>query len=348
MVKIGVIALMSNSGLGVQTRRLCEFLNPSRVMIMDSSEFSRNTDQHPEWYAKYDNFVVNGFPKNYDILRFIDGLTHVFVCENPYNFYLLKVCKERGIKVYIQSNYEFCENTEALHLPTPDLFLMPSYWMIDEMKKKFGENKVQYLPPPIDVKEFLLTWEHNIKRIVRKKRFLHVVGTLAFNDRNGTLNLMEALKYSKGDYELTITSQHPFTSDRYLVRDDRLRFVIGSVKNNCDLYRNFDAMILPRRYGGLCLSLNEALMCGLPTIMPDISPNNKLLPREWLVPAQIRTHMRSRTIIDVYGVNPVDLASKIDEFASMDLTPLKEFSYHLAVNNFSTKVLEPAYNKLWN
>lgn len=38
-------------------------------------------------------------------------------------------------------------------------------------------------------------------------------------------------------------------------------------------------MILPRKYAGLCLPMNEALMSGLPVIMTDIEPNNVILPK---------------------------------------------------------------------
>ena len=46
----------------------------------------------------------------------------------------------------------FCDYLIKPELPKPDLFIMPSYWKLDEMKQRFGDDKVIYLPPPIDPK----------------------------------------------------------------------------------------------------------------------------------------------------------------------------------------------------
>lgn len=345
MVKVGIIAFANFGGLGIQTRRLIKMIEPYRVLVIDSTPFSKNKEQDFKWFKPYNHFITSGFPRNHELIRFVEDLTHVLVCENPYNFYLLHLCWEKGIKTFVQSNYEFCENLNNPHLPLPSMFLMPSYWKIAEMKRKFGENRVQYLPPPIDKKELAGISEMNIKR-KGKKRFLHVVGTLAFKDRNGTADVLNAMKFSKEDYELVITSQHELP-DRYMLKDPRLTYDIGNKKNNSDLYKDFDALILPRRYGGLSLVVNEALMCGLPVIMTDVSPNNELLPKFWLVPAEPKTVIHAREVLDVYGVEPEDLAKKIDEFAKEDLFVYKNMAHTLG-EQFSVEVLKPFYDRLWN
>jgi hypothetical protein len=344
MVKLGIIAFANNSGLGVQTRRLVEMLNPFRVMVIDATPFSKNKEQDFEWFKPYNHFICTGFPKNHDVVKFIDGLTHVLVCENPYNFYLLHACREKGIKTFVQTNYEFCENLNNPHLPLPDKFLMPSYWMIDDMKKRYGDI-VEYLPPPIEATPFTELFNKNTQR-KGKKRFLHVVGTLAFKDRNGTVDVLNALKYSKGDFELVITSQHPLP-EKYKTSDPRVTFEIGEKKDSIDLYRDFDAIILPRRYGGLCLTLNEALMSGLVPLMPDISPNKELLPPYWLVPAEKKDVIHARELIDVYGVEPSELGKKMDEYAEKDLFPEKVVAYTIGIRQFSADILKPKYEKLW-
>lgn len=345
MVKVGIIAFANYGGLGIQTRRLVEMIQPYRVMVVDSTSFSKNKEQDFSWFKPYNHFITShGFPKNHEVLRFIEGLTHVLVCENPYNFYLLHVCRERGIKTYVQTNYEFCENLRNPHLPLPTMFLMPSYWKIKEMKEKFGNDRVRYLPPPINPKEFAGIFQSNNAR-KGKKRFLHVVGTMAFKDRNGTADVLNAMKFSNGDYELVITSQHPLP-ERYLLKDPRLTFDIGNKKMNADLYRDFDAMVLPRRYGGLSLTTNEALLCGLPVIMPKISPNDELLPSPWLIPAEPKTVIHAREILDVYGVDPEVLGKTMDEFAARDLSMEKTMAYLIGVQ-FTTDVLRPEYEKLW-
>lgn len=347
MSKLGLIAFANDGGLGAQTRRLSEMLDPSRIMVIDSSGFSRNKKHNFDWYPKEKTMIVEGFPKNYDILKFIDGLTHVLTVENPYNFYLIYKCRELGIKTYCQTNYEFCENIYSPHLPVPDMFLMPSYWMIDEMKERFGGSRVMYLPPPTEAKEFAESRRVNLKRDKRlKKKFLHIVGVLAHADRNGTLDLLEAVKLTDADFKLVIRSQQKLP-DKYILDDPRVEYRVANVKKNADLYKGFDALILPRRYGGLSLTTNEALMSAVPVMMTDISPNNRLLPSYWLIPAKKIGSFQARAMIDLYSVDHKELAEMMTVWASMDLQHMKNDALNYGMINFSVGVLKSKYEQLF-
>ena len=341
MTKLGLIVLANDSGLGNQTRRLTYMLKPERILAIDSTPFSKNTKQHFDWYSEFKGYKCHGFPNNHEIDVFIEGLTHVIVCENPLNMQLMDKCNRAGVKLYIQSNYEFCDHlNKDLALPTQ--FLMPSHWKIQEMKERFGDDKVDYLPPPIDPNEFKEAREENFAR-EGKKRFLHVVGTLAANDRNGTLDLLEAIKLCKSDFELVIRSQRELPPE-YMTDDRRVSYVMENVTDPQDMYRDFDAMILPRRYGGLCLSCDEGLMSGLPVIMPDISPNNELLPKSWLVPAFIKGEFFTRINLKFYQCDIRLLAEKIDWMTEHDF---KAEAFEIGYNAFSPSVLKPLYdNKL--
>jgi glycosyltransferase involved in cell wall biosynthesis len=229
-------------------------------------------------------------------------------------------------------------------MPIPDLFLAPSYWKLQEMKDRFGKDRVLYLPPPIDPKEFEEVREINLSRDPNdKKRFLHVVGTLATHDRNGTLAILGALKYTKSDFELVVRSQRVLP-EKYLIKDDRLTYEVGNLEKNSDLYRDFDAMILPRRYGGLALSMNEALMSGLPVMMSDISPNNKALPKEWLFPAEKYTEFMATTMIDVYLSDRKAIAKKIDQWVKK--LPSKLEALSIAEKSYSMDILRSEYDSL--
>lgn len=334
----------NDGGLGAQTRRLAYMLKPYRILLIDSSDFSKNTEQHFEWYDGFTGYRVKGFPSNYEIKKFMQGLTHVLVCENPLNLSLLSRAQREGIKVFIQSNYEFCDHLDK-DLPLPHKFLMPSYWKIAEMKERFGDDKVEYLPPPIDPNEFKDAREENFSR-QGKPRLLHIVGTLAAKDRNGTLDLLESLAHIDNDFELVIRSQHELPSE-YMTNDRRVRYVIENTPNAYDMYKDFDAMILPRRYGGLSLGCNEALMSGLPVIMLNISPNNRLLPQDWLVEPMIGGEFYTRIMLEYYAVNPVALAEKIQWLLRQDLNKLKSEAFEIGYNEFSPAVLKPKYEELF-
>ena len=339
---VGLLVFSNNSGIGIQSRRLCYALKPNKILAIDSSGFSKNKEQHWDWYSQFTGILTKGFPTNREIDVFLKGLTTVFCIENPLNFHLLNECKRLGIKLYIQSNYEFCDHlNKDLTLPTK--FLMPSYWMLGEMGRRFGTERVMYLPPPINPQEFTKAREINFRR--KGKKYLHIIGTLATNDRNGTLSIIEALKQSKGDYEIIIRSQHELPAE-YMTEDRRVKYEIRNSQEVADMYYDFDAVILPRRYGGLSLVCNEALMSGLPVIMTDISPNNQLLPKKWLISARRSKQLMTRVYIDVYSADPVELGKKLDELSTSDLTEDKIEAFELGYNEFSETSLLPVYSKL--
>jgi glycosyltransferase involved in cell wall biosynthesis len=343
-MKLGIVVFANDSGLGAQTRRLTYMLKPDRILAIDSSVFSKNKSQHFDWYDNFTGYKVSGFPTTREYTTFLKGLTHVIVCENPLNYEMLRVAKNWGIKVFIQSNYEFCDHLDKT-ITLPHKFLMPSYWKIQEMKDRFGDNRVVYLPPPINPIEFKDVREDNLNREIEIPQFLHIVGTLAVNDRNGTLDLLQALKHTTSDFILTIKSQHDLPSE-YVVNDRRVRYKIGNEKENANLYKDFDALILPRRYGGLSLTTNEALMCSLPVIMPDISPNNELLPQEWLVKASKKGEFHTRTMIDIHETDVLSLAKKIDWLTTADLMEMKIQAFKIGYENFSEAVLKSKYEEV--
>lgn len=346
MRKLGIVVFSSHSGLGNQSRRLTQFLKPERILLVDNSTFSKNSEQHPDWYEGFTGLISNGFPSNPAVVQFLDGLTHLYIIENPLNWSLINVAKRHNIKTFIASNYEFCDNLNRPDLPIPDLFLMPSYWKVKEMQERFGTTRAKYLPPPVFPEEFTEVREINWNRKTARKKFLHVVGTLAAADRNGTLLLIGALKHTKEEFDIVIKSQQELPPE-YKTDDRRVSYKFGSEPEVADIYKDFDAMIMPRRFGGLCLPMQEALMSGLPVIMSAISPNIEILPQEWLVRALHFGTIQTRSSIDLYATPATELAAKIDEFAKKDLENEKITAFEIAHREFAPSSLQEAYNQLW-
>ena len=252
MNNLGLIVRGDFSGLGNQTRRMTYLLKPQRLLYIDSTSFSKNKAQHLDWYSGFSGYTVKGFPNDRELRIFLRGLDSFTTCETAYNYNAYTIARQMHVKSSCVINYEFCDYLVKPDLPKPDLFIMPSYWKLDEMKQRFGDDKVIYLPPPIDPNEFKEAREVNFKR-KGAKRFLHMVGTLASNDRNGTLDLLEALKHTKADFELVIHSQQELPRE-YMVDDRRLKYSMENIEKESDIYKDFDALILPRRYAGLCLT----------------------------------------------------------------------------------------------
>lgn len=336
-------ARLDRGGLGSQTYAMARMLRPDKILAIDSGAFTKDAVQDYTRYQDFDCTTVNGFPSNLDCARFLRGITHLIACETTYNYNLLSLARQRGVKILLQPNPEFSDHLVNPRLPLPWHFILPSVWKQEEYTSRF--NSVTVLPPPTIWQDFAGARDMNMARRGRK-RFLHIVGRAASHDRNGTLSIIEALPYCKTDFELVVRSQFPlntpFTDPRVLV--DSMDH-----ENQGELYAGFDAMIFPRRYAGLSLPCNEALMSALPVMMTDISPNNTLLDPSWLVPCEITDRFMTRIPIDVYNADPRKLAEKMDELALMDddeMAEQKSRALDIGLQRFGADALRPKYEEL--
>lgn len=344
-MKLGMICRMDDTGLGNQTRDLAYMLKPDKILLIDSTSFNKNK-QHPEWYENFNVHIIKGFPTNLDCSRFLNGLTHMLTAETVYNLKMYNSARLKRVKTFNQTNWEFCDSIKNRNLPRPDVWLMPSYWHLDDMRALYPSTT--YLPPPIFLNNFKKARNTNLDR-KGPRRFVHIIGKQAIHDRNGTLDLIDSLKHTDGDFELVIRSQNEVPDLLPLLKDNRIKIQISNVEDQQELYNDFDAMILPRRYGGLCLPMNEALACGLPVIMTDINPNSEVLPKEWLVPASVIGNFMARTSIDIYKSDVMALGKKLEIFADMgkkELNSHKTKALDIAMNNYSHEVLRDKYEKI--
>jgi hypothetical protein len=344
-MRLGIIARSDNTGLGNQTMELVKMLNPDKILLINS-QFFNNNKQHPEWYKGYNVIETRkGMPKTSEIIEFLEGLDVVISCETFYHLELVDRAKKQGIKTILQYNYELFGNLAHPEWTLPDVLLAPSIWNLDLVVQKFGsKTKVMHLPPPTD--QFLFNEARKINLSKDHNRILHIAGKKAAKDRNGTDSILEMIKYSKEDYELVIKSQTPLN---VVCKDSRVKIEIGNPDNRQDMYTGFDAMVLPRRYAGLCLPMNEALMSALPVFMTDISPNNAILPDKWLIESHKIDEFKTKSMVNVYNADPDRLAKVIDKYVENDKKiKFKETALEIGLENFSVDKLKDRYIKIIN
>lgn len=308
-MKVGLIARMDRTGLGQgQTLRLARLLDLNCIMLINSKPFNGN-EQYPEWYSGHFAHKVDGFPTDDQVREFLKHLDVVISCETFYNNAFTRIAQEMGVKTILIANYEFFDwfrpgfNT----IPLPDKIIMPSLWHMDEMAENYG---AEYVPTPLFDDEFTEVREKNLSRKISIPRYLFNNGRQAIHDRNGLLTMYDALKYTKSDFELVVKAQ----GETPKTDDPRVSYDFSEIAETAQLYDGFDAMIMPRRYAGQCLPMTEALTCGLPVIMTDVDPNNRILPPEWLIPVQHMGTFMTRKEIDLYSGDPKALASLLDNF----------------------------------
>ena len=343
-MRLGIIARSDNTGLGNQTRELVKMLNPDKILLIDSRSFNGNK-QHPGWYSDYQVIRSNGFPRGTEISAFLRDVDVVLSCETFYSTNFANYAKNKNVKTVLQYNYEFLENISKADAPLPDMFLAPSLWNLDKMIELFGDRTIiKHLPPPTDASLFAGVRENNMSK--NHNRLLHIGGRKAARDRNGTETVIEMLKYSKADYELVIKTQTPLDIK---CDDPRLTIDTGNPENREEMYDGYDAMLLPRRYAGLCLPMNEALISGLPVFMTNLMPNSAVLPPEWLIKSEKIDQFRAKSMIDVYAGDPEHLAKVVDTYMnSKRRGNIKQQALDIGLENFSAESLKPKYLEIFN
>lgn len=303
-MRLGLIVRADTGGLGAQTYELYNWLQPAKTMVVDISQLNGFPNDHNRYPGAQ---IVHGFPKAADWVEFMQDLDVILTVEIPYGYIMFEMARERGIKTVLQCNYEFMDHLNTPHLAAPDAIFAPSLWHYDDIERlaaDLGAN-CYYVPVPV-----------NRERIPFKprsgNRLLHVAGHKTFEDRNGTDIVLEAMQYVESDVHLTITTQHELDPSAY--QDDRIQVLETDFRHYWDIWNEIDAdvLLLPRRYGGLSLQLNEAMSAGIVPIMTDVEPQSGFLPRPCLVPYAESKRIITRAEIGCYSVSPQALAHHID------------------------------------
>lgn len=314
-MKVGLLAFSTNTGLGYQTLEFYRHMKPHKTLVADISRLN-GMQQHHERYP--DARIVRGVPDCSAMDWLTDDVDAVFVCETPLNYCLFEKAKAKGVTAILQYNYEFLDYLNRPELEKPTVLAAPTRWHFDDMAEKAFAPLVEW-PVPVNRQQI------PFRKIEQCKTFVHIIGRPAVHDRNGTLIFLEAIKKIGSRFNYKVYYQEPIGQTAQDTFRPILRAleqakasqgveIIKDTKNYADMYATGDVLVMPRRYGGLCLPVNEALSAGMPVIMPDITPNNDWLPKEWLVPAKRAKSFFTRTEIDTYDTDANFLAFKMLEF----------------------------------
>lgn len=328
-MRLGIIVRSDMTGLGLQTKAYHKHLKPAKTIVVDISGF--NGMPNCNWYSDPDVYI-NGMPTGADLDNILEGIDVLLTAETVYNLDLYQRARSLGVKTICVENPEFYDHILYPEYGLPDMMILPSVWMESEIREHaepLGVKVVQ-LHHPVDRDDFPF-------RQRTQPTFMHVAGRPAVSDRNGTYDFMQACP---DGVVTTLDSDLAWQ----LRRQFRHSTVHTEIDNPKELYDLADVMVLPRRYAGNCLPLNEALSCGMPVIMTDISPNNHLLPSDWLVPAHKIEMIEPRSSIDVYQADPAALADKLEEFRHRDIARESQKANEIA-QSISWEVMLPKWQK---
>lgn len=350
MVRVGLIARADNRGLGIESWEFHRHLAPAKTLIVDLSSNSPY-DLHPERFDS-DAVVVAAEDLGPDTVGpFLDGLDVVWTFETPYWWGppvfgpepgLLEQARSQGVATVVRVNPEFFAWATDPERPQPDLFVAPTRWRLPEMQEI---APVRYLPYPVARDRVLYRYRPDST----PPTFLHIAGHPAIHDRNGTLALVQALRLTRQPMRVLIRAQTDLRLRiSRLPRTVDLHVETGDVENYWQLYEDGDVLVLPRRFGGQSLPINEALSAGLPVVATDLDPQNRWLPPETLVRTRLhRSFATQGGRIQIGDVDTRRLAATLDRLAT---NPDEISKLSLAADRLAAKIswerLLPDYRNL--
>ena len=309
MNTIGTISYATESGLGIITKDFIENGLIDRILILEHEKF----DNHFEWYPGAKKITRNVKPELKEefslLVDFISQVDVLVLIESPWNPYVIPLCRQLKKKVVLMPNHEWT--------PWPldvDLILCPSELEKQLYLKLQNVAPVEYINIPVNSK---VKW----KKRESPNKFLHNSGRGSSNDRNGTNLLISSLPYISKSIDLTIRGQGVL-NDIAPQHNVNLSLVNNTVDFE-SLYDGFDVFIFVERFCGSSLPLQEAFASGLAIIAGNRFPINTWLPTDALV------NTSGHEMLNFIGIpfeaalyNPDDLAARIDEISSKDLTNL--------------------------
>ncbi len=309
VVKLGVIARTEIArGLAVQTRNFVEHMDVDRTLVVNMPR--RDCDLDASW-------CPNPTPIRYDdqrhalgraeVIDWMRGLDAVFTVETPYDWDMPNWCRELGVKLFVQGNPEFVRHGQRQfdHYGRP-IWWWPTSWRTDVLPA----GRVMPVPMPDRPRTAAAPDDGPL-------RVLHVIGRRAWADRNGTDIFLRALTQVQSKMEVTITTIDQ-ANPVGIWPDDRVKIdvITDAIEDRWDLYRDQHVLVLPRRYGGLCLPALEAAACGVAVVMPDVPPNLELA--QLFVPAQTDRKVLNLACgaVPEARVRHIEIAHMLDHLAS--------------------------------
>lgn len=277
--KVGAVVLATEQGLGYLAKA---FYDHGLIDVVYIHPHTTRVN-HPEWYK-------NTVKRAEDLLM----CDTILFFEEAFEWNLIPQARERGVKTVLMPMYE-CTRSPLSYIP--DLILTPS-----ELDQKYYPTGKR-INVPVDVK-----WRKREKALV----FVHNAGNGGLGGRNGTKELLEAMKYVKSPIKLIVRSQVPIKE----YPDKRIEYRIGTFDN---IWDEGDVFVFPEKFNGLSLPLQEAFASGMLVMCGDRFPMNTWLPKEPLIPVSGYKKERISVEFDSAIISPVDIANTIDKWYNSDI-----------------------------
>ena len=296
----GMVARCDNGGLGSLTWEAWRHLQPARTLVVRSTGPACGSP-HPDRYLDGPGQVrlTGARPSPADARWLCTDTTAIYSAETWYGPAVPVAARQRA-RTFLHVMPEYWDPAVRA-----DQLLAPTTW-----EPPPGSRQ---LPVPVATDRF------TVRQVDEVRAIYHVASPA--QDRNGTQLLLAALPHVR----------HPV---RVLIRqpgrghDSKTHAHIGPAAVEWLAHHDgpywaawpadADALVMPRRFAGLSLPMQEAAAQGLPIITLDRHPEASWLPAAARVPARPvgRVTTWRRRQVDLWDADPLALAARIDELTT--------------------------------
>ena len=322
-MRLGVIVRADRRGLAYQSGELYRALKPDVTVAVDM----RQRPAHERWIHDFDQYpdaIVTTWPESNNRFnrRAVEALLSCDVIYSAETFYddrLMQLANKKRIATVRHVNCELYWSEGESHPIYPTTWRLP------------GRPEGPTVPVPIPD-----------DRIAEKPAgdglLLHVGGWKAKHDRNGTQMVRNTLR--RTDRPWRITAQY----GRAVGNDPNVE-VMTEVEDRWAMYEGCSVLVMPRKYGGLCLPAQEAAARGLALVMTDTAPQNG-----WpIVPLAVRkftVKARHVSATDLFHADPRQIAEVVDGLVGDTLTEAQERALGWA-QSLAWSKWAPIYRKMF-
>jgi hypothetical protein len=288
-------------GLGNQTWEVWRHLDPEMTLVVMMGPEARGFEDQARYPAPSDStwYARRTIPPAL-LTDFANHCDVVFTIESAYCHLGLDIINAAGARTVLLANPELYDHREH---GTPSQLYVPTTWNTSPR-----QHPAEVLPQPVALDRFdrpLRAWGSG-----QCETFYHQAAP-AMLDRNGTQALLNALPHVLHDCHLIISGAAEIPTQKIGHVSVESRTI--PAENYWDTYPiSADALVLPRRYGGLCLPVLEAAALGMPSIMTGVQPQVT-----WPSVIPIPTRMRETVgmkggPVHVWAPSPIEIARAMD------------------------------------
>ena len=277
-------------------------VHPDRTLIVDMGERGRgpfDASGYTTGRPGADVWVNQGYNDEIPeglVREFCGGLDVVYAAETFYREDVASIMRSCGVRTVLHVMPELYRHGDA----KPDVLWVPTPWRMDMVPRE-----TVVVPVPVDTVRFAPG--------PPSRRIVHISAP-AFHDRNGSDLVRQALGHMSVEVELIAAGQ-PIEIPPCRVRPTVTHRPPSQTRQ--EVYAGGGALLLPRRYAGLSLPMQEAAAMGWPIVTLDLSPQNQWVSPSTLVPAVTGADVRTvGGFVNVAEANPRVIANRVSALVS--------------------------------